>query len=86
MLIPTLISGGRGFGLLEGRMADPGKLHLWTQREAAAATRMCVRYLRDSDCPKVLLPSLKPGGRPSVRYDPEEVMAWARAHSTSRLR
>lgn len=57
---------------------------LWTQKEAAHALRVSVRYLRASDCPKIFLPSLKPTGRPLLRYDPEETMAWARNRSTSR--
>lgn len=57
---------------------------LWTQKEAADAMSLSERYLRDSDCPKVLLPSTKQGGRPMLRYDPEECRAWWQACSTNR--
>lgn len=53
---------------------------LWTQKEAAAALRVSVSYLRASNCPKLFLPSLRPGGRPLLRYDPEQLLAWARRH------
>ncbi len=55
---------------------------LWTQEEAAQAMSLSQRYLRDSDCPKVFLPSTKPGGRPLLRYDAEQCRAWWLAHST----
>lgn len=57
---------------------------LLTQKEAAARLRVSVGYLRASGCPKVLLPSLKPHGRPLVRYDAAEIEAWMRQHHTDR--
>lgn len=55
---------------------------LWTQKEAAAYLAVTTRYLRDSNCPKVLLPSNAAHGAPLVRYDPAEVRAWARSWHT----
>lgn len=47
-----------------------------TQREAAKLLRVGTTYLRDSDCPKVLLPPTR-GTRPLVRYRRGAVVAWA---------
>ena len=55
---------------------------LWTQAEAAAYLGVTTRYLRDSACPKLLLPGNGPKGQPVVRYDPNEVRVWARAWRT----
>lgn len=55
---------------------------LWTQREAAAFLGVTPRYLRDSTCPKLLLPGNGPKGQPLVRYEPAEVRAWARSWHT----
>ena len=49
---------------------------LWTQREAAAYLHVTPRYLRDSSCPKILLPGNGPHGRPIVRYEPRAVRHW----------
>ena len=57
-------------------------VRLWTQREAATYLGVTPRYLRDSSCPKMLLPGNGPKGQPLVRYDPDEVRAWARAWHT----
>jgi hypothetical protein len=57
---------------------------LWTQKEAARHLKVSVSYLRASSCPKMLLPSLKPGGRPLVRYSRVEVEKWLRDHHTDR--
>lgn len=57
---------------------------LWTQREAAAALRVSARYLRESSCPRVLLPGNGKKGHPLVRYDPTEVAAWAEQWHTQR--
>jgi hypothetical protein len=57
---------------------------LWTQKEAAEAMSLSLRYLRDSDCPKVFLPSTRPGGRPLLRYDPDDCRTWWQAWSTSK--
>jgi hypothetical protein len=58
-------------------MAD----ELLTQKEAALVLRVSTRYLRNSDCPKVLLPPAR-GRRPLVRYRRADVMAWADAWSS----
>lgn len=55
---------------------------LWTQREAAAYLAVTTRYLRDSSCPKLLLPGCGAKHHPIVRYDPSEVRAWARTWHT----
>lgn len=54
-------------------------MRLWTQREAAAFLCVTPRYLRDSSCPKILLPGNGAKGQPIVRYDPAEVRTWAHA-------
>lgn len=50
---------------------------LWNQREAAQYLGVSVRYLRESTCPKLLLPGNGPKGHHVVRYLPAEVRAWA---------
>ena len=55
---------------------------LWKQSEAAAYLGVTTRYLRDSSCPKILLPGNGAKGHPVVRYDPAEVREWARAWHT----
>ena len=50
---------------------------LWTQKEAAAFLAVTPRYLRDSTCPKILLPGNGRKRQPLVRYDPDEVRGWA---------
>lgn len=52
--------------------------HLWLQSEAAAYLRVSETYIRKSALKKRFLPSLKPGGRPMLRYDPDEVRAFGR--------
>jgi hypothetical protein len=59
-----------------------GEQRLWTQREAAAYLGVTPRYLRDSSCPKMLLPGNGAKHHPVVRYDPTEVKAWARSWHT----
>jgi hypothetical protein len=59
---------------------------LWTQREAAHFLGVSARYLRDSSCPKILLPGNGEKGQPLVRYDPAEVRAWMSAWHTSRVK
>ena len=71
---------GAGAGVLE----LPSSAGLWTQREAAQYLRVSPRYLRSSDCPKLLLPGTGRAGRPLVRYSPEDVRAWADARRTTR--
>ncbi len=58
---------------------------LWNQREAAYYLGVSARYLRDSDCPKVLLPGNGKSGQPIVRYDPAGVKAWAARWNTKRV-
>ena len=58
---------------------------LWTQKEAAYFLGVSARYLRDSDCPKVLLPGNGAKGQPLVRYDPADVKAWAARWNTRRV-
>lgn len=57
---------------------------LWTQREAAQFLGMTPRYLRESSCPKILLPGNGAKGQPVVRYDPDEVRAWVDAYRTNK--
>lgn len=57
---------------------------LLTQKEMAGRLRVSVSYLRASGCPKTFLPSLKPGGRPIIRYSPEEVERWLGRFHTDR--
>ncbi len=57
---------------------------LWTQREAAYYLGVSPRYLRESSCPKCLLPGHGPRHQPVIRYDPAQVKAWAAARSTAR--
>jgi hypothetical protein len=58
---------------------------LWSQREAAYYLGVSARYLRDSDCPKVLLPGNGKAGHPIVRYDPADVKAWASRWNTKNV-
>jgi hypothetical protein len=55
---------------------------LWTQREAAAFLGVTPRYLRDSTCPKILLPGNGKKGQPVVRYDSKQVREWVAAWNT----
>lgn len=57
---------------------------LWTQREAAFYLGVSSRYLRASDCPKLLLPGTGPRGKKLVRYDPSDVRSWADRHRALR--
>jgi hypothetical protein len=57
---------------------------LWTQEEASAALKVSARYLRDSSCPKVLLPGQGPKGQRLVRYAPAAVRAWWEGFTTQR--
>ena len=52
---------------------------LLTQRQAATYLNVSPRYLRESGCPKLLLPGTGPRQRPLVRYDQADVAAWALA-------
>ena len=55
---------------------------LLTQREAAAMLHVSVSYLRESSCPKLLLPGHGPRGRALVRYLRDDLMEWALARRT----
>ena len=46
-----------------------------TPKEAAQMLRVSAGYLRNSDCPKVLLPTQ--GKRAIVRYSRADIEAWA---------
>jgi hypothetical protein len=56
----------------------------WTQAEAAMFLGVSVRYLRDSACPKILLPGHGKRGQSLLRYSPMDVMAWASKWRTER--
>ena len=58
---------------------------LWTQAEAAYYLGVSARYLRESDCPKVLLPGNGAKGQPLVRYEPGDVKAWKDRLNTKRV-
>jgi hypothetical protein len=64
---------------LHDETVTPTLDRLWTQREAAAYLGVTGRFLRDSTCPKMLLPGNGEKGQPIVRYAPAEVRAWARS-------
>jgi hypothetical protein len=68
-------AGAAGLGHDPAIAAAPDRL--WTQREAAAFLGVSTRYLRDSPCPKVLLPGTGSRGRAIVRYVPADVRSWA---------
>lgn len=55
---------------------------LLTQREAADLLSVSPGYLRESSCPKLLLPGNGPRGKPLVRYVRSDVLAWALARRT----
>jgi hypothetical protein len=67
---------------LERTRAD----HLWSQREAAHFLGVSTRYLRESSCPKVLLPGTGEKGQPIVRYGPAAVEQWYLNWSTHQRR
>jgi len=56
---------------------------LWTAKQAAEWFQVTVRWLRDSDVPKILLGP--EGKRRIVRYLPEECIKFARLHLTHTL-
>jgi hypothetical protein len=60
-------------------MLDP----LWTQKQAAGYLHVSTRYLRESSCPKVLLPGNGERGRALVRYEPATVRAWWQARQVT---
>ena len=61
------------------------EIGLPSEREAAYYLGVSARYLRESDCPKVLLPGNGKAGQPIVRYDPGDVKAWAARWNTKRV-
>lgn len=63
-------------------LAELSRNRLWNQSQAAEFLAVTPRYLRDCSCPRILLPGNGPSGRPVLRYDPDEVRAWARAWRT----
>lgn len=63
---------------------QPPATGLWTQAEAAKYLGVSIRYLRDSACPKVLLPGNGKRGQPLVRYSPMAVIKWAACWATDR--
>jgi hypothetical protein len=67
------------------RLALPDD-RLWTQREAAYYLGVSVRYLRQSNCPKLLLPGTGAKQQPLLRYEPQTVKAWAAAWRSGSLR
>lgn len=56
---------------------------LWTLEQAAEAVQVSPNYLRAADCPRVYLPSNRRGGRPLLRFRPEDVRAWTAQWSTA---
>jgi hypothetical protein len=56
---------------------------LWTQKQAAGYLQVSVRYLRESSCPKVLLPGNGERGKPLVRYEPITVREWWQARQAT---
>ena len=59
---------------------------LWTQLEAAYYLGVSVRYLRQSNCTKLLLPGTGAKQQPLLRYEPQTVKAWAAAWRSGSLR
>lgn len=59
---------------------------LLTQREAAEYLAVSARYLRESSCPKVLLPGHGKKGHPLVRYSLRDLHDWRAQWATNRRR
>ncbi len=57
---------------------------LWTVEMTAAYLHVSERYLRESSCPRVLLPGNGTAGTPLVRFDPAEVKDWEQQWHTAR--
>lgn len=68
-------------GLRNGRAPLPTD-RLWTGSETAYYLGVSARYLRESSCPKVLLPGNGKKGQPLVRYDPAQVREWWNSWNT----
>jgi len=56
---------------------------LWNQKQAAVYLGVSTRYLRESSCPKVLLPGNGEHGKPLVRYEPAAVRGWWQARQVT---
>src|SRR5262245_43520752 len=54
-----------------------------TQREAAALLRVSPSYIRNSDCPKILLPGNGRRAKPVVRYRRNDILAWAESFAVT---
>lgn len=57
-------------------LIEPALLNL---SEAAKLLGVGTTYLSRSDAPRLALPSTAPNGRPTIRYDREQLLSWARA-------
>jgi hypothetical protein len=57
--------------------ASDAECEFLCQQEAAKLLKVCARYLRESSCPKRLLPGNGPQGKHVVRYIRSEVLRWA---------
>ncbi len=66
-------------------MSESAPGRLWTQREAAEYLGVSPRYLRESACPKILLPGNGTGARDLVRYDPQDVRQWADSRKVGKV-
>ena len=54
-----------------------------TPAEAAELLRVSQGYLRNSDCPKILLPGNGMTQKPLVRYRRSDLAVWADSHRIS---
>ena len=78
-------SGPSGAPPLQNVVTPMTVYGLWTQVQTAAYLNVSSRYLRDSSCPKVLLPGNGEKQEESViRYKPEAVIRWVQNWSTER--
>lgn len=50
-------------------------------RDAALLLQVSAGYLRDSDCPKILLPGLGRTAKPVIRYARDDLQGWARSRT-----
>ncbi|HEY0995613.1 MAG TPA: hypothetical protein VGD77_06465 [Gemmatimonadaceae bacterium] len=80
---PTRTSMTPGAPPLRNVVTPVAVYALWTQEQAATFLNVSTRYLRDSSCPKHLLPGNgKKKKEPVLRYKPEAVMRWVDNWST----
>lgn len=68
---------------LQNAVTPISVLKLWTQEQAAAYLNVSTRYLRDSSCPKVLLPGNGRQREYLLRYKPEQVIQWVNRWGTA---